>query len=170
MARLTPNQKAYLEERARIGDLMYELAQRGRDVDYTIPEPPRRITKKFLNTLKSIDFEYLSNMSYPTTQDDFYSLTVISNYRAMLDTAPGSEIKQYLGSMLDKMLGSFGVEGTANILLEAQARGIELTYAVMYNIEVMSQYIAAIERVANEYGVEPDFDLSEAVDFEWNDI
>ncbi len=142
--RLTKNQKAYLDQVNRINESISSLANQGYIVQYDIPEPPRRITKDFLNELYKMNRANLKDLpstiridtetgevlgNKPTTPNisktplpyNEFNINIIDRFKYDILGYP-KPIAEKVINFINKLIFEQGDEAVAIMLMNASSR------------------------------------------------
>lgn len=98
----------------------------------------------------------------------FYSETIIRMYKQELKNYP-QHAEPLINAWLDSLIGKYGMDDVAQMIQEASASGIILTYEIAYDTYKMHAYIAEMLNYLPEMTPEWASDVLDAFD-EWADI
>lgn len=98
----------------------------------------------------------------------FYSETIIRMYKQELKNYP-QHAEPLINAWLDSLIEKYGIDDVAQMIQEASANGIILTYEIAYDVYKIHAYIAEMLNYLPEMTPEWASDVLDAFD-EWADI
>lgn len=98
----------------------------------------------------------------------FYSETIIRMYKQELKNYP-QHAEPLINAWLDSLIEKYGIDDVAQMIQEASASGIILTYEIAYDVYKIHAYIAEMLNYLPEMTPEWASDVLDAFD-EWADI
>lgn len=170
--RLTPNQKEARKQFTRIRNASRRLEKQG----YIIPQQyenmqmPKRVTKAYLQELKSITPAYLREQSSKIVDYDTgltlqgeelaeweagirqgLAQNIIQNYRREL-TLLRPDVGNRIWSWINDLIELKGVEAVATMLEKGAAEGLIIRITFNYNPEEVSLYMGNMSRLLPNIG------------------
>lgn len=170
--RLTPNQKEARKQFTRIRNASKRLEKQG----YIIPsqyenlQMPKRVTKAYLQELKSITPSYLKQQSSKIVDYDTgltlqgeelaeweagiqqgLAQNIIQNYRREL-TLLRPDVGNRIWSWINELINIKGIEAVATMLEKGAAEGLIIRITFNYNPEEVSIYMGNMSRLLPNVG------------------
>lgn len=151
--RETENRDLYYEEVERIRAIIdeYEQQEGVKMVHFDLPQMPSRITKKYLNTLETIDEEYIESMiEWDDVYDELPNVDeaeiIIDEFKDIYNSIGNRRFSRFMNQWLDHIESNpdIGKRRVAGMLQNMMDNGFTIERKVRYNLDDCLSFLSEI--------------------------